>query len=134
MVKLEPTRQKIPTKKVLIYLLLILTYDPSKMSIYSRESLPATGIAPVSDPGTGRSVHVFPNPAGSFVELQIFDEQADIQYLSIVSMNGQVHKSITIPSNHFRLDLQDLQNGLYLFQFFSPQNALIDHQKILVLH
>ncbi len=111
-----------------------LTYDPSKMSIYGRESLPATGIAPVFDPGVSRSVRVFPNPAGSFVELQILDEHADIQYLSIVSMNGQVHKRITIPSNHFRLDLQDLQNGLYIFQFLSPQNTLLDHQKILVLH
>lgn len=79
-----------------------------------------------------KEIQISPNPAGDFIELQIVDEKADIQYLSIISMTGQVQKSTSISSDQFRLDIRDLQNGLYIFQFFNSQKTLVETQKILV--
>ena len=57
-----------------------------------------------------QNISVFPNPATDFVTI----EAEDLQFVSLIDMNGKTLSSTATKGNSIRLDVSDLKAGVYL--------------------
>jgi len=69
-------------------------------------------------------IKIYPNPATSQLEI-IFPKIPGVQQLKIVNTLGQLMKREKISSNHFSLNISDLNGGIYLLEIESANDQQV---------
>lgn len=79
----------------------------------------------------GENILVYPNPASSTINVDFFDTQLPLE-VNIYDVSGKLilHKSLAESSEN--IDIQGLENGLYLIKFTNKSNELIKQSKLII--
>jgi hypothetical protein len=79
-------------------------------------------------------IQSFPNPAYSFIDIH---SNVNIQSVAVYDLNGQIVKNIeTVGDNRYRLDVRDIDKGLYILsvktsgQVFTSKILILDSQRL----
>ena len=66
-------------------------------------------------------IQIYPNPANDFLNVQIADEE--VQFIQIYGVNGALMKSLEINQGTQRIDISELQTGMYFIQIQSGEET-----------
>ena len=79
-------------------------------------------------------IQSFPNPAYSFIDIH---SNVTIQSVAVYALNGQIVKNIeTVGDNRYRLDVRDIDKGLYILsvktsgQVYTSKILILDSQRL----
>jgi len=75
------------------------------------------------------SINVFPNPATSYIEIDIYDQE--IKEVKIFNAQMQLVNHSNIESNSTNINLQNLMQGNYLMQFLTDDKIVKMHKLII---
>ena len=67
-------------------------------------------------------VTIYPNPANDFLNIQVTDEE--VEMIEIYSINGAVVKRVTNDLELQRLDISDLESGMYFIMIQSEEEVV----------
>lgn len=68
---------------------------------------------------------VFPNPATDYLRVEIEDQDAQIECIRIIAMDGKEMRNINSTSNHELINLQDLPCGTYTIEIKDGKGRMI---------
>lgn len=89
----------------------------------------ATGI---NESEVSANTRVYPNPASNLIHFESsFTKQA---FVSVIDMTGKTVKTVEMTSGHASLQVDDLNNGLYLYEIKDAANQLIKAGRFNVAH
>ncbi|MFM2226595.1 MAG: hypothetical protein RJA07_2797 [Bacteroidota bacterium] len=77
-------------------------------------------------------LEVYPNPADKYLDLQFTDNEIGYRII-FYNYLGTIQTSKLI-SNKIRFDVEEWNNGLYLYSIFNNTNELISKGKISIIH
>ena len=78
------------------------------------------------------AINIYPNPASNKVYLEFRNVNTKIENLSIINVYGQHLKKITIDNlNKQEINIDDLNNGFYLFQFMH-KDKIVSKNRIII--
>jgi hypothetical protein len=78
------------------------------------------------------NIKIYPNPAMDFVILET-EDMLGANSVTLYNLNGAVVLQQTIDDNKFRLSLDNIPNGLYLYQIRNKEGQLLIGNKIEVI-
>ncbi len=68
---------------------------------------------------------VFPNPATDYLRVELEDQDAQIECIRIIAMDGKEMRNINSTSNHELINLQDLPCGTYTIEIKDGKGRMI---------
>ncbi len=87
------------------------------------------GFASVSDIDQLAAVQIFPNPANGFVTIKGLNT---IQTIELITMQGQLIKTILVNGNSSSIDVSTISNGIYLLKLSSGNQTKTE--RLVVAH
>lgn len=75
---------------------------------------------------------IFPNPATSYVSVNLTDLNSEISSLEIVNSLGKIQKQFTTNGEIFNFDVEDLPSGYYFVRLLDSNNNLKACQRLVV--
>ncbi|MFM2226593.1 MAG: Secretion system C-terminal sorting domain [Bacteroidota bacterium] len=78
------------------------------------------------------SIFLYPNPADKYLDLQFTDNEVGYKII-FYNYLGTIQTSKLI-SNKMRFDVEEWNNGLYLYSIFNNTNELVSKGKITIIH
>ncbi|MEN6512292.1 MAG: T9SS type A sorting domain-containing protein, partial [Chloroherpetonaceae bacterium] len=69
------------------------------------------------------NISIFPNPANDYLKIE--QSEADISFVEIINLQGQVIKSQRILGNQSILDLTNLSTGVYILKIYTNSGFII---------
>jgi hypothetical protein len=75
---------------------------------------------------------IFPNPATSYVSVNLTDLNSEISSLEIVNSLGTIQKQFTTNGEIFNFDVEDLPSGYYFVRLLDNNNKLKACQRLII--
>lgn len=75
---------------------------------------------------------IFPNPANSYVSVNLTDLNSEISSLEIVNSLGEIQKQFTTNDEIFNFNVADLPSGYYFVRLLDSNNKLKACQRLVV--
>lgn len=86
----------------------------------------------IDELGIGQTVKVYPNPAVQFINFEYdYNKASTIQVMDIT---GKRVKSMQVANGEVSMDISDLNNGIYMYEIRTAENALIKSGKFNIAH
>ncbi len=77
------------------------------------------------------NILIYPNPASNSVKIEFTKTQLPVD-ASFYDVNGKLIKRKTLTSTSEIIDLQELENGVYIIKFTNKSNELIQCSKLII--
>ncbi|MFA6260677.1 MAG: T9SS type A sorting domain-containing protein [Bacteroidia bacterium] len=86
----------------------------------------------IDELGIANTVKVYPNPAVQFINFEYDYNNASV--IHVMDITGKRVKSVQVASGVASMDISDLNNGIYMYEIRTTENALIKSGKFNIAH
>ncbi len=74
--------------------------------------------------------NIFPNPANTFIEISINNNENQYTYIDIIDITGKICKTVSTNLNNIKININDLKSGVYFLR--TSNNSLTETRKLMV--
>jgi hypothetical protein len=74
---------------------------------------------------------IYPNPANTTVSFELMETQLPLE-ATIYDVSGKLVLRKTISESTAIIDLQNLENGVYIIKFINESKEIVHHSKLIV--
>lgn len=81
---------------------------------------------------SNKQFKIYPNPASNQITISTTDNQLKAKY-QLYNTAGKLLKSGNINSENFKVNLNGIENGIYLLKFSNNFSQILSEQKLIII-
>ena len=105
--------------------------DPEDGTTFLIDEIVLTGnMASTIENTKAYAVNAYPNPASDVLRIELPDSKT--KTISVISLTGQVLKTIAVNNLNVTMNVSDLENGIYMYQMKDDNGKVLTTKKLVV--